>query len=627
MFQTYDPTEPRQTGAGRVEQLRRLLVQAGLDALLVPRADEHQGEYVPAAAERLKWLTGFSGSAGLAVVARSTAALFVDGRYVVQAPAQVDGRIFEVLQVPEARLEGWLGKRLKAGDVVGFDPMLHTQAMIEDLTKGLKEKAIELVAIRGKNLVDQIWGAARPAPPVGPIVVHPMRYAGKAAEQKIAELQASLRKEREDAVVLTLPDSIAWLFNIRGSDVAHNPVPLAYALVPASGKPELFVDRDKLSAEAGAHLAKLAKIMPDAKRAKPGLHGQRRSDSAVRQSLDARLRALKAAPKRIRLDPATASNWFFRRLRGGKATIVRGTDPCLLPKARKNATEIKGARAAHARDGAAVVRFLAWLDREAPGGALDEITGSRRLEEIRGETQALKEISFDTISGAGPNGAIVHYRVTTATNRKLRSGELYLVDSGAQYLDGTTDITRTVAIGEPTREMCERFTLVLKGHIAIATARFPRGTRGIDLDPFARRALWEAGLDFDHGTGHGIGSYLSVHEGPQTISRRGMTVLEPGMIISNEPGYYKAGSYGIRIENLLLVTEATKVVGGEREVMGFETLTLAPIDRRLVLPELLSVAELSWLDAYHARVREILGPELGPADRAWLEAAAAPIEA
>src|SRR5262245_32155907 len=403
MFQTYDPPEPRQTGAGRVEQLRQRLVRAGLDALLVPRADEHQGEYVPASAERLKWLTGFSGSAGLAVVARSTAALFVDGRYVVQAPAQVDRRTFEVLQAPEAKLEDWLGKRLKAGDVVGFDPRLHTQAMIEDLSKGLRGKGIELLAIRGENLVDQVWGAARPDPPTGPIVVHPMRYAGKSAEQKIAELQASLRKEGEDAVVLTLPDSIAWLFNIRGSDVAHNPVPLAYALVPASGKPELFVDRDKLSAEAGAYLAKLGKIVPDAKRAEPGVRRVRRSDIVVRQSLDTRLGALKAAPKRIRLDPATASSWFFRRLMGGKATIVRRADPCLLPKARKNATEIKGARAAHKRDGAAVVRFLAWLDREAPGGTLDEITTSRRLEEIRSETQALKEISFDTISGAGPN--------------------------------------------------------------------------------------------------------------------------------------------------------------------------------------------------------------------------------
>ena len=638
MFQTYDPPAARQNGAERVALLRQLMVKAGLAALLVPRADEHQGEYVPASAERLKWLSGFSGSAGLAVIGRTAAALFVDGRYVVQAPGQVDARIFEVLQVPPAKLEDWLGRQLKASDVVGFDPRLHTQAMIEDLTKGLRLRGIELAAVRGKaNLVDQIWGAARPDPPLGPIAVHPMRYAGKAVEQKIAELQASLRKEGEDAVVLTLPDSIAWLFNIRGCDVAHNPVALAYAIVPASGKPELFVDRGKLGGEAGAQLAKLARILPDAKRAKlgartgtstgisTGTSQARRSDMEVRQALEDRLRALKAAPKRIRLDPATASSWFFRKLKGGKARIVRGADPCLVPKARKNAVEIKGARAAHKRDGAAVVRFLAWLDRQAPGGGLDEIAASRRLEELRTETQALKEISFDTISGAGPNGAIVHYRVTTATNRKLRSGELYLVDSGAQYLDGTTDITRTVAIGEPTREMRERFTLVLKGHIAIATARFPKGTRGIDLDPFARRALWEAGLDFDHGTGHGIGSYLSVHEGPQSISRRGMSVLEPGMIISNEPGYYKEGAYGIRIENLVLVTEPGKVAGGEREVMGFETLTLAPIDRRLVLPERLSAPELCWLAAYHARVREIIGPELGFADRTWLEAATAPI--
>ena len=376
--------------------------------------------------------------------------------------------------------------------------------------------------------------------------------------------------------------------------------------MPASGKVELFIDPAKVSAEAKAHLAKLARI-------------------SAPKALEDRIKALKGTAKRIRLDANTAASWFFRKLKGGKARIVRGPDPCLLPKARKNAAEIKGARAAHKRDGAAVARFLAWLDREAPQGRLDEIAAARHLETLRSETQALKEISFDTISGAGPNGAIVHYRVTTPTNRKLKPGELYLVDSGAQYLDGTTDITRTVAIGTPTREMQERFTLVLKGHIAIAMARFPKGTRGVDLDPFARRALWEAGLDFDHGTGHGVGSYLSVHEGPQSISKRGMTVLEPGMIVSNEPGYYKQGAYGIRIENLVLVTEPEKVAGGEREVMGFETLTLAPIDRRLVVPELLSADELAWLNAYHARVLDIIGPELGPTDRAWLEAATAEI--
>jgi Xaa-Pro aminopeptidase len=349
-------------------------------------------------------------------------------------------------------------------------------------------------------------------------------------------------------------------------------------------------------------------------------------------TLGERLTALKTTGKTIRLSPATPI-WFYRKLSGGKgggkARVVRASDPCVLPQARKNAAEIKGTRAAHKRDGAAMARFLAWLDREAQSGPMagriDEIAAATKLEEIRAGTQALKEISFDTISGSGPNGAIVHYRVNTATNRALKNGELYLVDSGAQYLDGTTDVTRTVAIGQPTREMRERFTLVLKGHIAIATARFPKGTRGIDLDPFARRPLWEAGLDFDHGTGHGVGSYLCVHEGPQSISKGGMAPLEPGMIVSNEPGYYKKGAYGIRIENLVLVAEPEKVRGGERELMGFETLTLVPIDRRLVVPELLTPPELDWLNAYHARVADVIGPELGPDDRAWLEQATAPI--
>ncbi len=605
MFQTYEAAEARQEGAARVAKLRQLMATARVDAVLVPRADEHQGEYVAPSAERLKWLTGFTGSAGLAVVARTTAALFVDGRYITQAPSQVDTRTFEVLQIPEAKLSEWLIEHLEAEATVGFDPWLHTAAVIEELAKILEPKGIKLKAL-ATNPVDRAWGRARPAPPRGAVVPHPLKYAGKPAEQKIAELQAAMRKEGEDAVILTLPDSIAWLFNVRGCDVAHNPVALAFAIVPVSGKAELFIDPAKIGPEARAHLAPLARISEPA-------------------ALDRRLMALKATSKRIRLDPASAASAFFRKLKGGKARVMRGPDPCLLPKARKNATEIKRARTAHKRDGAAVARFLAWLDREAMSGELDEIGCSRQLETMRSETQALKEISFDTISGTGPNGAIVHYRVTTPTNRKLEPGELYLVDSGAQYLDGTTDITRTVAIGKPTREMQERFTLVLKGHIGIATARFPKGTRGIDLDPFARRALWEAGLDFDHGTGHGVGAYLSVHEGPQSISKRGMTVLEPGMVISNEPGYYKEGAYGIRIENLVLVTEPEKVAGGDREVMAFETLTLAPIDRRLVLPELLSADELAWLNAYHARVLEAIGPELGPTDRAWLEVATAPI--
>ena len=598
MFQTYDAPAASQDTAARVARLREVAARSGVDAILVPHADEYMNEYVPPCAQRLAWLTGFSGSAGLAVVARKAAALFVDGRYILQAPQQVDTGIFEVLQVPAAKLSEWLESHLKADAVVGFDPRLHAPSTLEDLEKELESKRIKLKAL-SRNPVDRIWGRNRPSPPQNPVVPHPLKYAGKSADDKIKEVQAVLKKGGQDAVVLTLPNSICWLFNIRGSDVAHNPVALAFAIVPASGKPELFIDPAKVGTEAKTHLAGLTKLSEPA-------------------ALEARLTALKQAGKTVRLSPGTAV-WFYRKLKGGKARIVRATDPCILPKARKNATEIKGARAAHKRDGAAVVRFLAWLDGEGSNGGIDEITASRRLETVRSETQALKEISFDTISGSGPNGAIVHYRVSAATNRHLQPGELYLVDSGAQYLDGTTDITRTVAIGTPTREMQERFTLVLKGHIAIATARFPRGTRGVDLDPFARKALWEAGLDYDHGTGHGVGSYLSVHEGPQSISKAGMTALEPGMIISNEPGYYRKGVYGIRIENLVLVKEPSKIDGGERELMSFETLTLAPIDRRLVVAEMLAPAELDWLNAYHRRVRESIGPELGPQDREWLE--------
>jgi Xaa-Pro aminopeptidase len=581
-----------------------VMAERAIDALLVPRADEHQGEYVAPAAERLAWLTGFTGSAGLAVVAAGAGALFVDGRYIVQARQQVDAGAFEILQLPTARLEDWLATHLAAGAVVGADPRLHTASMLEGLAAAMKAKGIAL-KLPARNLVDRVW-RQRPAPPEGPVMPHALRYAGKPAEEKIAELQALLRAAGEDAVILTLSDSIAWLLNIRGSDVAHNPVVLAFLIVPSRGKPELFLDPDKLAPEARRHLAGLAKV----------------SDVAA---LERRLKALKGMAKRIRLDPNTAAYWFFRKLAGGWTRIARNEDPCLLPKARKNATEIAGARAAHKRDGAAVVRYLAWLDREAVRGGVDEIAAASRLEALRSDTQLLKEISFDTIAGSGPNGAIVHYRVTAASNRTLRRGELFLVDSGAQYPDGTTDITRTVAIGEPTRQMRERFTLVLKGHIAVATARFPKGTRGIDLDAFARRALWQAGLDFDHGTGHGVGSYLSVHEGPQSISRRGMAAFEPGMIVSDEPGYYREGAYGIRIENLLLVNAAAVPPGGERAMLSFETLTLAPIDRRLVEATMLTAEELAWLNAYHARVAEILAPELGGEDRAWLTQATAAI--
>jgi len=604
MFQTFDPPGESSAGTERVKKLRALMRDLGLDVFLVPRADEHQGEYVAKRSERLAWLTGFTGSAGYAAIGRRTAALFVDGRYTVQAKAQVDTDVFQIRQIPNEKLSDWLITAEAKGAVVGFDPWLHTVTEIERLTDALTPKGLVLKAVP-RNPVDRIWGKARPAAPAGPIIPHPERYAGQSAAEKIAAVQKRLAADGQDAVVLTLPDSIAWLLNIRGTDVPHTPLVLAFALIPVTGKPELFIAAERLTGESKAHVTKIAKV------ADPSM-------------LPARLSALKEAGKRVRLDADTAAWWFARRLGGAKA-IARGSDPVTAMKARKNDVEIAGCRSAHVRDGAAMVRFLAWLDREAPSGTIDEITAVKKLEACRAETQALREISFDTISGSGPNGAIVHYRVTTKSNRRLQCGELFLIDSGGQYVDGTTDITRTVAIGAPSAEMRERFTLVLKGHIAIATARFPRGTRGIDLDPLARKALWERGLDYDHGTGHGVGSYLSVHEGPASISRRGMVALEPGMILSNEPGYYKEGAYGIRIENLVLVTSPHVPPGGDREIMSFETLTLAPIDRRLVVTDLLTEDERRWLDSYHARVRSVLGPEVTGADRQWLDAATAPL--
>ena len=603
MFQIFDAPTHAQAVPDRLKGLRALIAEAKLDAIILPRGDPHQSEYVAPVFERLSWLTGFSGSAGVAVVARRQAALFVDGRYTVQASRECGGGLFDLPGIARTALLPWLKETLKRGDVVGFDPWLHTVAEIERLRAALKPAGITLKPTR-RNLVDKLWGRDRPAPPLGPVLPHPLKYAGRAAESKIAAVQKMLKDDGQDAVVLSSPDSVCWLFNIRGQDVPHNPIVLAFAIVPAQGKPELFIAPEKLTREARQHLDGTVKTQPP-------------------QALGGRLRALRKAGKRVRLDHDRAA-WALARALGRSA--VRGSDPCVAMKAIKNAAEIKGARAAHVRDGAAVVRFLAWLDGAvAEGQRIDEIRAVRALEEQRAAGGALKEISFDSISGSGPNGAIVHYRVTEATNRRLKTGELFLIDSGAQYLDGTTDITRTVAIGTPTAEMRERFTLVLKGHIAIATARFPKGTRGLDLDPFARRALWAHGLDYDHGTGHGIGSYLSVHEGPQSISRAGAAVIEPGMIISNEPGYYKEGAYGIRIENLVLVTEPERPKGGEKDVMGFETLTLVPIDRRLIAKELLTPDEARWIDAYHARVAAEIGPEVEGAQRAWLDAATRPI--
>lgn len=604
MFQSFETRSDPTLAASRISRLREEMRRRGLAAYIIPRADEHQGEYVPACAERLHWLTGFSGSAGSAVVTFDAAAVFVDGRYTVQARHEVDLEVCDVVPMARTKAEDWIPGHLKSGANVGFDPKLFTIAQIERLRNRLKPHGLKVSPV-ATNLIDKLWGKDRPAAPLGPVIPHPQEFAGTPAADKIADVQKRLAADRHDAVVLTTPESICWLLNARGSDVAHIPVFTSFAIAPRRGKVELFVDERKLDKSARAHLRSIAKLFPP-------------------EQLADRLAELKAQGKRVRLDPNTAS-WFFAQKLGGSSRIARGTDPCVALKAIKNTTEIAGARSAHERDGVAVTRFLCWLDRETTNGSIDEITAARTLEGFRRDTNLLREISFDTISGSGPNGAIVHYRVSTASNRELRPGELFLVDSGAQYQDGTTDITRTVAIGKPSAEMIARFTLVLKGNIAIATARFPAGTRGRDLDPFARRALWAAGLDYDHGTGHGVGSFLSVHEGPASISKAGAVPLEPGMILSNEPGYYKEGAYGIRIENLLLVREPEKIGGGDREMLSFETLTLAPIDRRLIDGTLLTAEEIAWLNAYHERVRKTLSPHLDRETKAWLVATTAPL--
>jgi Xaa-Pro aminopeptidase len=603
MLQTFQTLSEPERVAERVKALRAYMAKSKIDAVLVPRADKHQGEYVPASAERLQWLTGFSGSAGLAIVAKKSAVLMVDGRYTVQAASETDKSVFEISLLPRMKLAEWLLAHLGKGSVIGFDPWNHTVGEINRLKAMLAPHGRKLTPL-SKNPIDELWGKARPKPPNSPVIAQPIAFAGRSAAHKITELQARLKEEGQSAVILTLPDSICWLFNIRGSDVAHNPVVLAFAIVPASGKAELFITPDRFDTEARAEVTTVAKLLAPA-------------------MLANRLKDLKAKGKRVRLDTETAAYWFESKL--GPKLIARGQDPCIIPKAIKTDAEIIGARAAHVRDGHAVVRFLAWLDDWAADGTLDEITAVQKLEEFRRDTNMLRDLSFPTISGSGPNGAIVHYRVSDATNRRMHPGELFLVDSGGQYPDGTTDITRTVAIGEPTEDMKRHFTAVLKGHIAVATARFPKGTRGIDLDPFARRPLWQIGADFDHGTGHGIGSYLSVHEGPQSISRAGMAPLHPGMLISNEPGFYKVGEYGIRIENVVLVTLPETFEGGDREMMAFETLTLAPIDRRLILPPMLEKSERDWLNGYHKHVFETLTPNLEPSTRNWLKQATEPI--
>jgi len=600
-FQSFAEKADPSKGAERVAKLRSELARRKLDGFIVTTADEHQNEYVPASEERLAWLTGFSGSLGVAVILKDKAALFVDGRYTLQAKEQVDGKVFAIEHLVDRPPHEWIAENLPKGAQLGYDPWRTTIDGAERMSKSVERAGGKLVAVDG-NPVDAIW-SDRPTAPLAPVRLHDLKFAGAAAEEKIRRIREALAKDKLDSVVLSDPASVAWTFNIRGGDVSHTPLPLSWALVPREGEPLLFVDGRKLSNEVRDALARLAEI---------------REPSALADSL-----AEYARGKTIRLDQGTAPKILAERVESAGGKIDKGVDPVMRMKAIKNEAEIAGAKAAHLRDGAALVRFLAWFDQEAPKGKLTEIDAVAALESFRRDTGKLKDVSFPSISGAGPNGAIVHYRVTEKSNRKISPGELFLIDSGAQYEDGTTDVTRTVAVGTPTDEMRTRFTLVLKGHIAIATAKFPEGTTGAQLDPYARRALWEAGIDFDHGTGHGVGSYLSVHEGPARISKLGTAKLEAGMILSNEPGYYKTGAYGIRIENLEVIVPAPAPDGAEKKLLGFEALTLAPIDRRLIDRSLLTPEETTWVDTYHAQLRARLLPELDAATAGWLEQATA----
>jgi Xaa-Pro aminopeptidase len=602
-FQTFDEPESGVALTARLSALRDELARRKLTGLVVPRADQQQNEYVSPSEERLAWLTGFTGSAGLAVVLAQEAAIFVDGRYTLQARKQVDGKAWTVESLVEPPTESWISKHLKAGDRLGFDPWLHTSAAAERLAAACAKAGAELVAV-DSNPVDTVW-TERPPPPIAPVSVHGPRYAGEAEAEKLGRIREEIGKLGADALVLSDSHAVAWTFNIRGADVAHTPLPLSYALVPREGRPTVFIDHRKLTNSTRDHLEQSADVREPAEMAP-------------------RLTELAKTGAPIALDSATAADALSRLISGAGGKTLRGSDPITLLKAVKNATEIEGTRSAHRRDAVALARFLAWVDREAPKGALTEIDTVEALETFRRDTGALKDVSFPTIAGTGPNGAIVHYRVTRKSNRRIAPGDLLLIDSGAQYEDGTTDVTRTIAVGEPTAEMRDRFTRVLRGHIAIARAVFPDGTSGAQLDTLARQYLWQAGVDFEHGTGHGVGSYLSVHEGPARISKLGTTPLKRGMILSNEPGYYKTDGFGIRIENLELVV-AADVTGAEKPMNAFETLTFAPIDRRLIDAKMLAAAERDWLNAYHARVRDVVHAQLHENDRLWLDVATAPV--
>lgn len=595
MYQSFEtPSHPH--GAERLAHLRVELSKHGLTGFIVPRSDAHQGEYVPAKDERLRWLTGFTGSAGMAIVLSGRAGVFVDGRYTLQARTQLDGDAFETVAIAEVTVEEWLRTHTEAGDVIGFDPWLITPHQRETYQNAVVQTGASLRAVVSGNPIDAVWDD-QPAAPSGGVRSHPIEFSGVSSTDKRRQVSNSFTEQQLDAFVLTLPDSINWLLNIRGEDIAHTPVVLAFAILLANGTVDLFVDEDKIDGAVRDHLGPDIQIHPT----------------------DAFLPKLSQMQnQRTGLERASVPVAVEVALQNAGAQIIWLRDPCSFPKARKNAVEQAGSRAAHLRDGVAMARFLCWLDRKSGAGQLKEIKVAKRLEKYRAETGKLRDISFDTISAYGPHGAQPHYRVSRETNLTLAPGSLYLIDSGGQYVDGTTDITRVIAIGEPTAEHRRAFTLVLKGMITVSRALFPAGTTGVQIDTMARMALWSNGFEFDHGTGHGVGSYLGVHEGPASLSKRGTVALEPGMLLSNEPGYYKAGDFGIRIENLVLVNPPAIPKGGEREMMSFETLTLAPIDLRLVEASLLSGGEIEWLNAYHTRVRNELAPYVDDSTREWL---------
>jgi Xaa-Pro aminopeptidase len=598
-----------QTHEARLDALRKELARRGLDGFVVPISDEHMSEYVGAYAQRLAWLTGFGGSAGTAVVLKDRAAIFVDGRYTVQVREQVDGKLFEYQSVPATSPAAWLAENAPSGARIGYDPWLHSKGWATALGKALADKGAEAAPV-DNNPIDAVW-ADRPAPSPAVATIHSDEHAGRSSADKRSEVADWMKKEGLDATVVSALDSIAWLLNIRGADVDRTPVALSYVIAHSDGTAELFIAPEKVTPELTQHLGNAVTVRP------------RDGFSTALSSLGG---------KTVSVDPDFGVAAIFQALEDAGAKVVAKRDPTILPKAIKNEVERQGQRAAQARDGAAVTRFLRWLSIEAPKGGQDELSAAARLQEFREATGALRDLSFDTISAAGPHAALPHYKVDDDSNIPIPPGSIYLVDSGGQYLDGTTDITRTVWIGpgEPSPEQRDRFTRVLKGHIAIAQAVFPQGTNGSQLDSFARQFLWQAGVDYAHGTGHGVGSFLAVHEGPQRIAKAAGgqagtgQELMAGMLLSNEPGYYQSGGYGIRIENLVLV-EKREIAGAEGDYLGFETVTFVPIDRTLVDTSLLTPAEKDWWNAYHERTREILAPQLEGDDLAWLIEACRPL--